>query len=232
MKLVTISDDLKQGAFNYILRLVTQKLLGLLFFLLGSGWVMGLKAWIFFVLYFLSALVIIPVYRVNPEILVQRGKVITDSPLWDKILLVIYWLLDFFIVYLIAGIEAAGTAVLPVFFWAGIVLFLMATAISLGAVMVNPYLESTARIQSERDQRVVSRGVYGLVRHPAYLAVLLFCLARLLIFMTPLTGATLGVIAVLIIIRTYLEDGMLLEGLEGYEEYSRKTKYRLVPFLW
>ncbi len=228
----TPSDERKKEAVSYIFRVSAQKVLGLLFYLLGSRWTMNSRSWIYFGLYLISGLLIVPIYKKNPEILAQRGKVVTDSPLWDKILLSIYWLLDFFIIYLAAGLEAKRPSPFAALFWAGTGLFFVAAVISLAAAMVNTYLESTARIQAERDQRVVSRGVYGIVRHPAYLAVLIFCLARILIFGTPLTIATAAIIAVVIILRTYLEDRMLKEQLAGYTEYSRKTRYRLVPYIW
>ncbi len=232
MKMVGGALKLKKKARGYILRLAAQKVLGLFFYLAGSGRLMNTRAWVYFALYFLTGLAIIPVYKLNPEILVQRGKIVTGSPRWDKVLLALYWLLDFFIIYLIAGAEAEGKEPLTAMFWAGTALLLVSAALSLAAVLANPFLESTARIQTERGQRVISDGVYALVRHPAYLAILLFCLARVFIFATPLTGVTAGVIGTIIVIRTGLEDRMLKVQLEGYAEYSRKTKYRLLPFIW
>ncbi|OQY92871.1 MAG: hypothetical protein B6D39_04070 [Anaerolineae bacterium UTCFX2] len=112
------------------------------------------------------------------------------------------------------------------------VLSIAAAVIAIFALAVNPYLESTARIQTERGQTVISAGVYGVVRHPTYSAVLLSCLGVSFVFATLYVCITALVIAVLIIVRTYLEDKMLRERLPGYSEYAQATRYRLVPYIW
>jgi len=96
----------------------------------------------------------------------------------------------------------------------------------------NTFLSPLVRIQEERKQRVVSTGVYGVIRHPMYLgAILMFLGAPLLL------GSSLGVIAglaltILLMARIVGEEGMLARELEGYREYMQNVRYRLFPFLW
>jgi len=96
----------------------------------------------------------------------------------------------------------------------------------------NTFLSPLVRIQEERKQRVVSTGVYGVVRHPMYLgAILMFFGAPLLL------GSSWGVIAglalaLLLMARIVMEERMLARELEGYREYMKKVRYRLFPFLW
>jgi protein-S-isoprenylcysteine O-methyltransferase Ste14 len=96
----------------------------------------------------------------------------------------------------------------------------------------NTFLSGLARIQSERKQRVVSTGVYAIVRHPMYLGmVLMFAGAPLLL------GSRFGVviavgITLLLAVRITREERLLTETFDGYEEYRRKVRYRLVPLLW
>jgi protein-S-isoprenylcysteine O-methyltransferase Ste14 len=96
----------------------------------------------------------------------------------------------------------------------------------------NTFLSGLARIQSERRQRVVSTGVYGFVRHPMYLGmVLMFTGAPLLL------GSRFGVviaaaIMLLLAFRITREERLLGEGLDEYKEYRRKVRYRLLPFIW
>jgi protein-S-isoprenylcysteine O-methyltransferase Ste14 len=94
----------------------------------------------------------------------------------------------------------------------------------------NAYLSRTVEVQE--GQRVISTGLYGIVRHPMYLATLLMFLPIPLIL-----GSFFGLIPfalypVIIIIRILNEEKILTEGLEGYSEYKFKVKYRLIAFIW
>ena len=94
----------------------------------------------------------------------------------------------------------------------------------------NAYLSRTVEIQE--NQKVISTGLYGIVRHPMYLATLFMFLPMPLIL-----GSFWGLIPfllypVLIIIRIINEEKILSEGLVGYKEYKKKVKYRLIPFIW
>jgi protein-S-isoprenylcysteine O-methyltransferase Ste14 len=94
------------------------------------------------------------------------------------------------------------------------------------------FLSPLVRIQEERTQRVVSTGVYGFVRHPMYLrGILVFAGAPLLLGSG--YGLLIGLaLTVLLIARIHREEEMLARELEGYREYMRKLRYRLVPYLW
>ena len=96
----------------------------------------------------------------------------------------------------------------------------------------NTFLSPLVRIQEERKQQVVSTGMYGIVRHPMYLgAILMFAGAPLLL------GSAYGLLpglalTVLLMARIRGEEDMLCRELEGYREYMRKVRFRLVPHLW
>jgi protein-S-isoprenylcysteine O-methyltransferase Ste14 len=96
----------------------------------------------------------------------------------------------------------------------------------------NTFLSPLVRIQKDRDQRVVSAGVYGFVRHPMTLgAILMFVGAPLVL------GSVYGLLAglaltLLLMGRARGEEAMLARDLEGYREYMQKVRYRLFPFLW
>jgi protein-S-isoprenylcysteine O-methyltransferase Ste14 len=96
----------------------------------------------------------------------------------------------------------------------------------------NPYLSALVRVQSERRQHVVSTGVYGFVRHPMYLgAILMFLGAPAL--MGSKYGLLIGlVLSLLLAGRSLGEEKLLVDELEGYEEYRKKVRYRLIPFVW
>ena len=94
----------------------------------------------------------------------------------------------------------------------------------------NAYLSRTVEVQ--QGQKVISTGLYGVVRHPMYLATLLMFLPIPLIL-----GSFWGLIPmflypVILVIRILNEEKVLTEGLDGYAEYKTKVRCRLVPFVW
>lgn len=151
--------------------------------------------------------------------------------MWDKVLLLLFWLLNYFVVYLLAGLAETGEHT-DLLFFLGMALTFAAAWFSTKATLENTFLESTARIQSDRGQSVCTTGPYRIVRHPAYSGLLLNAIGISMIFPYVPVWICMAVTAVLIILRTALEDKMLKEGLEGYRDYTRKTKYRLLPFIW
>jgi protein-S-isoprenylcysteine O-methyltransferase Ste14 len=94
----------------------------------------------------------------------------------------------------------------------------------------NPYLTKIVVVQ--KDQKVITTGPYKYVRHPMYSGVII------LFFSLPLALGSLyalipGILmTILLIIRTWFEDKMLHKELPGYEDYARKTCYRLMPWVW
>ena len=94
----------------------------------------------------------------------------------------------------------------------------------------NAYLSRTVEVQE--GQKVVSTGLYGVVRHPMYLATLLMFLPMPLILQSFWGLIPFALYPIIIVIRIINEEKVLSEGLEGYVEYKQKVKYRLVPFIW
>jgi protein-S-isoprenylcysteine O-methyltransferase Ste14 len=87
-------------------------------------------------------------------------------------------------------------------------------------------------VEVEEDQKLITTGLYSVVRHPMYLGVLL-----MFIPVPPALGSLWGLVPavlfpIVLVIRILNEERVLQEGLPGYEEYCRKTRYRLIPFVW
>ena len=94
----------------------------------------------------------------------------------------------------------------------------------------NAYLSRTVEVQD--GQKVISTGLYGVVRHPMYLATLLMFIPMPLILQSFWGLIPMAIYPVAIGIRILNEEKVLTEGLEGYAEYKARVKYRLIPFIW
>ncbi len=174
-------------------------------------------------------------YRINPELINQRARGIRkDTKSWDKILMPTAVLISY-VQFVIIGLDVGRFqwSSLGIYFAVlGAALYIIVAFFSGWVVITNPYFEPTVRIQKDRDHKVITTGPYKIVRHPGYLASILFPISISLII-----GSVIGLIPaainiLLIIIRTLLEDKTLINELEGYPEYVKKTKYRLVPGIW
>jgi protein-S-isoprenylcysteine O-methyltransferase Ste14 len=96
----------------------------------------------------------------------------------------------------------------------------------------NTFLSGVVRIQSERKQHVVSTGVYGFVRHPMYLGMLLMFAGTPLLLGSRLGLAVAMFIGWVLVLRIGREEQLLLTQLEGYDDYRRTVRYRLLPYVW
>jgi protein-S-isoprenylcysteine O-methyltransferase Ste14 len=87
-------------------------------------------------------------------------------------------------------------------------------------------------MQEERRQRVVSTGVYSLVRHPLYLGASLYIIGGS-ILMSSIAGLIAGVIFMCVLAaRSVGEESMLRTELDGYDDYMKKVRWRLIPFIF
>ena len=109
-------------------------------------------------------------------------------------------------------------------------LFLVGYGMFAEVARENAYLSRTVEVQE--GQKVVSSGLYGIVRHPMYLATLFMFLPMPLILQSFWGLIPFALYPVIIVIRIINEEKVLTEGLEWYAEYKKKVKYRIIPFIW
>lgn len=111
-----------------------------------------------------------------------------------------------------------------------VVLFLLAYGLYAEVMRENAYLSRTIQVQV--GQKVVDTGLYGLVRHPMYMATLLLFLMIPLILGSWYALILFMAYPAIIIIRLKDEEALLAKELPGYAQYMQKVKYRLIPFVW
>ena len=208
-----------------------------LLLLLSGDW-LWIEGWIFTVWFLaLCYAAILYIYRNDPALLAERYKQpgSLNQQGWDRY--VVYTLVLGFLAWIIVmPLDARRfqwTTGFPVWLQVlGVVALLFSAFFFFRSYVDNTYLSPLVRIQTDRQQRVVSTGVYGFVRHPMYLGGLLLFIGVPMLLGSAL-GLAIGVALILLVAgRIVGEERLLVQELEGYEEYTAKVKYRLIPLIW
>ena len=110
------------------------------------------------------------------------------------------------------------------------VLFLVGYALYAEVMRENAYLSRTVKV--EEGQTVISTGLYAVVRHPMYTASTVMFLALPLVLGSWYALIPFALYPVIMVVRIRGEEKLLTAELSGYEEYTRKVRYRLIPFIW
>lgn len=193
-----------------------------------QAWLLILFLLVYFILY-----IYFGIYR-DPEQTQERSKLARNVKHWDKVIMATYTAL-LPMVFIVAGLDVGRFELVRVpnivqlLAWTGLV---FAGGIIMWTVISNTYLSRYARIQDDREQKVIISGPYRLVRHPMYagIIILFLCIGLALgSFLSLIPGL---LIDLLFIIRTAKEDQMLREELAGYKDYTKQVRYRLLPGIW
>lgn len=230
------SNKLTKSGIRYIIAMFILLIIQAIILFAYASTIYLPRAWLFlsitFIYYLLSTIIL---YRVNPELINQRGDIQTDAKLWDQFLMRAHNIMLIFIMPAIIGLDVGR------FHWSnlsiyyvipGFIFYIISTILINWAMIVNPHFEATVRIQKDRDHKVITKGPYSIIRHPGYLSGILWSVAVPLI-----TGSFFGLIPggiaiLLLILRTFLEDKTLQSELTGYSKYVKSVKYRLFPGVW
>ena len=189
------------------------------------------QAWlligILFVPMFIAGLVMM---KKNPELLKKRLNVKEKETEQREVILLSGMM--FLAAFILAGLSFRfGWLMLPL--PASIiaaVVFLAAYAVYAEVLRENTYLSRTIEVQE--NQKVIDTGLYGIVRHPMYMATVFLFLAMPLVLGCVISFVIMLCYVPIIAKRIRNEEQVLAEGLQGYEEYRKKVKYRMIPFIW
>ena len=221
-------------AFKTAIAVVIITLLIALFFAL-AGRLDWLRGWAYVLLVTTGQSIIsLYIWRRNPELLIRRSEFGVGTKGWDKVLLGLLGVTYYTELTVAALDERFQWSGMSWWLWpVGCVLYILFVVILTWTMTVNPFFESTVRIQSDQSHRVVDTGPYRFVRHPGYLTIILG-----LILATPLLlGSWWAFIPALLstaclVIRTALEDRLLRRELSGYAAYAQRVRHRLLPGVW
>ncbi len=218
---------LAEAALKFLIGLL---LVGLLVFL-PAGTIAFFQGWLFVASLFIPIVFMgIVLFVKSPDLLKKRlnGREKEKTQKGVVSLSALFFLAGF----VLAGIDFRFS-ICPLPLWvsmAAAVVLLFSYALYAEVLRENAYLSRTVEVQS--GQKVIDKGLYGIVRHPMYAATVLLFLSIPLVL-----GSLLSLIAflpypALIVIRIRNEEAILREQLTGYTDYCRKVKYRLIPFVW
>ena len=205
-------------------------LVGGLLFLPAGTWNYP-QAWlligILFVPMFIAGLVMM---KMNPELLKKRLNVKEEET--EQRQVIVFSGIMFLAAFLAAGFSFRYKWLMLPFAVsvAAAVLFLAAYALYAEVLRENTYLSRTIEVQE--NQKVIDTGLYGIVRHPMYMATVFLFLAMPLVLGSVISFIILFAYIPIIIKRIRNEEQVLAEGLPGYREYMEKVKDRLIPFIW
>lgn len=216
-----------QSFLKFILGVV---IVGLLLFLPAgsfSYWQGWLLMGILFVPIFCAGMVMM---ARNPDLLRKRLNA-REEEKEQKTVVRLSGLL-FIAAFVIAGLNwRFGWCVLPNWaVWVSAGLFLICYLLYAEVLRENTFLSRTIEVQE--NQKVIDTGLYGIVRHPMYMATTVLFLAMPLVLASPISFAVMLLYIPLIAKRIKNEEAVLEEGLEGYKEYKLRVKYKVLPFIW
>ena len=229
--------EFKLAAFKQLLITSIFLIVQISIFFVSAGNITNQRPWLYFIAAFIHYSVGTAVqYKLNPQLVVQRLKAKREgSKLWDEILMRTSNLMIIIAVPAVAGLDFGRfqwSNINIIFAPLGLLCIVISSIILNYAMIVNIHFEPTVRIQKERNHKVIAEGPYSIIRHPGYLAGILFAISIPLLIGSFFSFIPVCIYICLMIIRTWLEDKTLQKELEGYSEYSRQVRYRLFLGIW
>jgi protein-S-isoprenylcysteine O-methyltransferase Ste14 len=230
-------DNSAQSAFSHLrkpLRLLAYLLLCTAILIIAAGRINWFAAWVYFGLYLTLMLIMVLVLRnYGATDLSDWSKSQTSG--WDLVLSNLYTLSNPITLF-IAGLDVGRLGLSPPMpIWvhlAMLVFMVIAFGLIAWAMKTNIFFLNTDITQVYPEQYVIANGPYKLIRHPGTFGMIILSLALPLSFGSLWGLIPGGFLVLTFIMRTTIEDRILQEDLEGYREYSRRTKYRLIPGVW
>ena len=216
-----------EAIIKYLLGVV---LVGLLIFW-PAGTISYLNGWIFMGILFVPMFIVGVVLMIkNPKLLKER----LDSKEKQKEQGLIIKLsgLMFLAGFILAGLDYRFNWIcLPSWIsFVSLIIFVLSYAMYAEVLRENSTLSRTIKV--EENQKVVDTGLYGIIRHPQYSASIVLFLAMPLVLGSLVSFFVFLLYPILIISILINEEKVLEKELEGYNEYKKKVRYRLIPFIW
>ena len=217
--------------FEAILKFLLGLLIVCLLLFVSAGTIKYYYGWLFISLLFIPMFIagIFLLFK-NPSLLKRRldNK---EKEMTQKYVILFSGLM-FIIGFIIAGLNFRFKWIIMsdiVVIIASIV-FIISYIMYAIVVYQNTYLSRTIKV--EKNQKLIDTGLYGIVRHPMYLSTVLLFLSMPLILNSIISFVIFLIYPFLTIKRINNEEKVLSKELKGYNEYKKKVKYKLIPYIW
>ena len=217
--------------FEAIIKFLLGIILVGLFIFLPAGTINYLNGIIFMIVLFVPMFIAGIIMMIfNPKLLASRLNA-KEKQKEQSILIKLSGLM-FIIGFILAGLDYRfNWFKLPlVVTYISSIIFIIGYLIFAEVLRENTYLSRTIKVY--KDQQLIDKGLYGLVRHPMYFATILLFLSMPLILGSIFSFIIFLMYIPLIAIRAINEEKILEKELNGYTEYKEKVKYRIIPFIW
>ena len=222
-----------------LIRFAIYLLLSPIILFISAGTVKWSLAWVYSVTTIvLTVISRIFMIRKYPDLAQERANYRNAEGVksWDRVLGALVGLYGNIAIFIVAGLDKR-------FSWSptiGLQISILAIVIGIGigfflgywAMIENRYFSAVVRIQTDRGHTVCTTGPYHFIRHPGYAGALLVYLLTPLMLGSLWTLIPSVLTSALLLARTALEDKTLQQELEGYVDYAKETRYRLIPGVW
>lgn len=188
-------------------------------------------AWRLCIVLFVPMLVMgVVMFVLSPELL--RRRLASKEERATQQGVVRYAGLLFIISFVVAGLDFRyGWSAMPLWMtWCAVIIFLLGYALYGEVMRENVWL--SRNITVAEGQQVVTTGLYGIVRHPMYTSTIFMFLAMPLVLGSCWAMLPMMLYIPIIIIRIKDEERLLIADLAGYQEYCKKVRWRLLPYMW
>ena len=228
----SLNSELKRNIRKRFFQILIHFLLFSAILFISSDNLRWVWAWIYILMYVVYT--IINSFLFSKELIAERGKTKENVKQWDKVLTKLA-IIPGLATPLVAGLDER-------FHWQpdfsininiiSLAFYILGNVIVSWSMISNEYFSTHVRIQTDREHKVATAGPYRYVRHPGYVGMILNTL------FTPLMLGSFwalipGLLMVIFFVtRTALEDRTLQQELEGYSEYVKQVKFKLVPGIW
>ena len=205
-------------------------LIGLLVFL-PAGTLKFVSGWLFMAILFVPILIVgIVLYLKAPELLKKRLNNREEEAAQKGVVAVSAFV--FIFGFITAGLDFrfGWTNVPMVIKIFACVVFLASYGLYAEVMRENAFLSRTIEVQE--NQKVIDTGLYGVIRHPMYMATIVLFLMIPLILGSWVAFVIFLAYPIIIAVRINNEEQILTEQLDGYAEYKQKVKYKIIPFIW
>lgn len=210
--------------------LVGLLLVGALLFL-PAGSLHYPNGWLFIGLLFIPMLILGVVLLIKSPDLLKKRLGAKEQETTQRGVVAVSGLL-FILGFVVAGLDFRfGWSSMPM--WGVTVssaVLLTSYALYAEVMRENAYLSRTVEVQE--NQKVIDTGLYGIVRHPMYAVTLWLFLSIPMVLGSWWSLLCFAPYLAVIVVRIRNEEKVLEAGLDGYTDYKKRVKYRLVPFVW